>query len=143
MVGVLAGVALCAGCAVRVDVDDLPSTFVGTYTWTAAGSCERPNPVTLTIEHATRRLDGTIVFEGAHVYASGLRTRVHGRLNARSLAVVLTESEPSRTAVTDGAFEGRFAPDLRSLVAIWTTASTGQLGALVLEAPAGTEVRSR
>jgi len=139
VVGLLVTGALLSACAVvrpRFDLDELPRTFEGRYLWADASLCTNPFLVTLRIDRVERTLDGGIAFEGSNEYQPGdHRMRVHGRVNVRSLDVVLRETDPSRIdSVTHGMFEGRFAPDLRSLVAIWTTEPTGQVGALVLKA---------
>jgi hypothetical protein len=113
----------------------LPRAFVGDFRWSDGGAAQeiaiRFNSVRrLDAGHAEALGCGNYDVAG-HVTAIAVRMLV----TLAGLKVEIFESDPDRAGfVTDGSHVGNLSADLGTIVADWTTASTGARGHLRLQA---------
>lgn len=134
-IGSLAPTATAQGDDIDGLIARLPRAFIGDFRWAAGGPAQdiaiRFDTVRrLDAGHAEARGCGNYDVMG-HVAAIAVRMVV----TLAGLQVEIFESDPDRADfVTDGSHRGTLSPDLRSIEAEWTTASTGARGHLRLEA---------
>jgi len=136
-------VAICGLAPTAAAQDDdidgviarLPRAFVGDFRWSGGGATQE---IAIRFD-MVRRLDA------GHAEALGCGTydaaghvaaiRVRMLVTLVGLKVEIWESDPDRADfVTDGSHRGSLGPDLRTIEAEWTTASTGARGHLRLQA---------
>src|SRR5262249_21659161 len=115
---------------------DLPRGFSGDFRWDASGIAQ---PVEIRFTNVRQVWEHAFEAIGCGRYdVSGVITdiRVRMLIAEANLAVELFELEPVGSAgfVVDGSHVGTLSDDLRHLVAVWTTRTSGQSGRLDLRA---------
>jgi len=140
---VLAAILCCfSSAALAADAnetaDALPRRFKGIYQWR-----DRKFGSEVFVKITDIRVANGLIWaegEGRHVEEE-FRTEIKVELviDPATLAVEMWEQSPrgerdNPKFSTDGSYRGEIAPDLKTIQAVWTTASTGRKGTLTLKA---------